>query len=309
MECAYCSMDKKSTKEHIFPDSILDIFAECDISIRGDNTFKADLVIKDVCKDCNNGLLHELDNLGGEFIKKHFVHNYNKDTVPIIEYKYEDLVKWLLKIAYNTERSYKRNTELYTRFKKYIMNDVTVNNDISLFSGIVADSTLFPEFLFDNKKLEIIISPKLIAEGILQPMDTMATSFKVREKLTPMIFPELIESYLIRLGSGVFLIFLWAEDTDKNKIKLYEKLIDKMFPYNLLSSNQTKAELHPVTHAYNINSLGLIDSELGMSFANNAWSSFMNNEKIEEFIKTRNENWDKEVEKIRLKAAEDRKKT
>lgn len=80
MVCAYCSKEEKLTKEHIIPDALLDIFAECDFTIRGENYFKADPIIKDVCFKCNNEILSELDNYGTNLIKKYFVSEYDPDT-------------------------------------------------------------------------------------------------------------------------------------------------------------------------------------------------------------------------------------
>lgn len=69
----------------------------CDFTIRGENYFKADPIIKDVCVKCNNEILSELD--GTNLIKKYFVSEYDPDTKLNIDYDYRLLSRWLLKIG------------------------------------------------------------------------------------------------------------------------------------------------------------------------------------------------------------------
>ena len=76
--CAYCKREffgeVKRTAEHIFPQTLLQLYPEQDVSFTPEKIFKdnSGLTIADVCAGCNNGALSELDSYGGELIKKQF---------------------------------------------------------------------------------------------------------------------------------------------------------------------------------------------------------------------------------------------
>ncbi|WP_052646966.1 hypothetical protein [Paenibacillus terrae] len=196
MVCAYCSEEGKLTKEHIIPDSLLVVFAECDFTIRGDSYFKADPVIKDVCLKCNNEILSELDNYGSNIIKRYFVDEYEPDTHLNIDYDYRLLSRWLLKLAYNNERSFKRNTELFVQYIEYIMGITEGHPKLSIFAGLAIDTSPMPEFYHDNLKLQIITAPKFVGESIIEPVDPIGTVFKVRDNINDLNMSELKESFL-----------------------------------------------------------------------------------------------------------------
>ena len=114
--CAYCkrefSGEVKRTAEHIFPQTLLQLYPEQDVSFTPEKIFKdnSGLTIADVCAECNNGALSELDSYGGELIKKQFKDeiDYNmKDAVIEKTIEYDLFAKWILKIAYNYFRSRK----------------------------------------------------------------------------------------------------------------------------------------------------------------------------------------------------------
>ena len=66
-ECAYCKKEfdsnRKRSAEHIFPQVLLELFPEQDVSFTPERTFKDNfgLTIADVCSECNNGILSGLD--------------------------------------------------------------------------------------------------------------------------------------------------------------------------------------------------------------------------------------------------------
>lgn len=80
MICAYCNLEKKATKEHIIPKGIIDLFPECNIAYSElDKAYRGEATIKDVCSECNNGYLSELDTYGKNFIEKYFMENFEID--------------------------------------------------------------------------------------------------------------------------------------------------------------------------------------------------------------------------------------
>ena len=78
-ECAYCKKEfdsnRKRSAEHIFPQVLLELFPEQDVSFTPERTFKDNfgLTIADVCSECNNGILSGLDQYGGKLIKEQFL--------------------------------------------------------------------------------------------------------------------------------------------------------------------------------------------------------------------------------------------
>lgn len=308
MVCAYCSKEEKLTKEHIIPDSLLDIFAECDFTIRGDSYFKADPIIKDVCFKCNNEILSKLDNYGSNLIKKYFINEYGPDTKLNIEYDYRLLSRWLLKIAYNGERSFKRNTELFIPYLEYIMNSTEENPKISLFAGLAIDTSPMPEYYHDNIKLQAITAPKFVGETILEPTDAFGTSFKIRKNMNDLNISELKESFLFRFGSVIFLMLLWKDDSDLSLVNSFNWIIQNMYPYKLLNQEEHEpTEIKRVTHAFNIHTLDLIDTNIGMDFAHRCSIAMFQGEDPIDIRNSLSVGWNEYVKERRLEALENRR--
>ena len=131
--CAYCkrefSGEVKRTAEHIFPQTLLQLYPEQDVSFTPEKIFKdnSGLTIADVCAECNNGALSELDSYGGELIKKQFKDeiDYNmKDAVIEKTIEYDLFAKWILKIAYNYFRSRKIECSFMEEYIPCILQNV-----------------------------------------------------------------------------------------------------------------------------------------------------------------------------------------
>lgn len=121
--CAYCGKSGNLTKEHIFPDFLLEIYPNYRTfgNIQQDKTVKAPPTIKDVCQPCNNGPLSVLDSYGSKLTRKYF--KPPEDTKPPIsfQYDYHKLTRWLLKISYNDARSIKKWHREHEVFIDYIV--------------------------------------------------------------------------------------------------------------------------------------------------------------------------------------------
>ena len=108
MECAYCKMETKGTREHIISSGILDLFPECYITFDSARNVihEADPIIKDVCSNCNNNRISYIDSYAKKFIGQYFTRKYNEDDIVEIEYDYTMIQKVLLKYAFNDMRSH-----------------------------------------------------------------------------------------------------------------------------------------------------------------------------------------------------------
>ncbi len=317
MICTYCKNDAKATREHIIPKSIIDLFPECEYVFdrKGDETkvYKAESVIRDVCADCNNGELSKLDNYGFQFISKYFIKEYDKDDTLSIEYDYNIISRWLLKIIFNCERSSKNKT-----FKKTLWFEENIDYIlgrksepqyfISIFGGMFVNSSPMPLFWANNIQLDIIPEPQLLLGGLLTSDDPMGRTVKINKEEKDIKLNNLYLKYLIKFGTGMFLVLMWNEQAESETIQIYEKFINEMFPYKLLDKNISNTTIERCTHPFNIISTQIIDSYLGMHFADET-NCFMplDSDPIQ-VQKELNIGWEDYVKSVRLKKLEEKKK-
>jgi len=111
-KCAYCGKIGDLTKEHIIPNFLCKKHPKQNFgySQKADRYITWQAVIKDVCGDCNNGPLSELDEYGEEFYTKNKCYrNFTSRKNIGLFYDYETLLRWFLKITYNCIRAHKQN--------------------------------------------------------------------------------------------------------------------------------------------------------------------------------------------------------
>lgn len=123
--CAYCNVASiKFTKEHIWPDNII---KKCipllTYNPRNDDFYEGDPVVKDVCEQCNNTHLSEIDVHLGNVFDRYFSNYIEAGQSTEFSYDYNMLVRGLLKISYNSTRSTKnqKQQKLLARFAKQIL--------------------------------------------------------------------------------------------------------------------------------------------------------------------------------------------
>ncbi|GGP76602.1 MULTISPECIES: hypothetical protein [Shewanella] len=143
--CAFCGVQKKLSREHVFPNGVIRKLEEGMLSLndKSDKVFKADLVVKDVCEPCNNGILSEID---GRFVKL-FEDNMLQPIQPgdnvEFEFNYNDLLRELLKISYNSARASADGFKAVAALRKYvpyILGKVNDAPDVMLRLLIVTSS-------------------------------------------------------------------------------------------------------------------------------------------------------------------------
>lgn len=300
MVCAYCHKNKPVTKEHIISDSVIELFPECNLTIRKNKVFKADPVIKDVCSDCNNNKLSALDTYGKGMVERYFLITYEPDHILSFNYDYNLFSRFLLKMAYNSDRSYRQDTSWFKSNTEYLLgNQENSNNSFSIFGGLSINTSPLPGYLTDNQQLCIVNNPKLYDQGLIMPVNIEGNVYNINPNSSPLKFDLVSNKYVIRLGSGLFLLFLWKETPDQNeKIKAYERVIEALFPHKLLLKHETTTKLKRCTHAFNYHHPGIVDSEIGMSFADET-NGFVNVNT--ELVRKRlgEESWEEHIKKLR----------
>jgi len=144
-KCAYCNSPENLTREHIFPGSIIRRYDEEMLSLndKSDKTFKSDLVIKDVCKLCNNGILSELDSKFYDIYDKYMHSAVLPGESADLLYDYNSLLRILLKISFNSARASADGIKAVNTLKKhvpYILGKRTVAPNVMLRLQIVTSA-------------------------------------------------------------------------------------------------------------------------------------------------------------------------
>lgn len=139
MKCAYCETDGKMTREHIIPKGFIENMDSDNQHTWSDKApsriINAELMVKDVCSECNNGELSRLDSYALKLIL-----SYN-DKISIttkkiyFKYNYDMLARWLLKVCYNSARANdtKFDEEMYKKNVDYIMNRGKAHSHIAIW--------------------------------------------------------------------------------------------------------------------------------------------------------------------------------
>lgn len=315
MICSYCQKDGRMTGEHIIPKSLLDMFPECDFNIMYDKetkVFKSEnIVINDVCGNCNNVILSELDAYGSGIVRDYFVNTYGADDKLVLPYNYSLLSRWLLKILFNIARTKKSEIEstLFESNLDYILGRTeTSAMPVSVFGGLSVDMTPMPEFFFDNVKLGVFFNPQFVKGSLLELVNPMEPKFRVCKESENMKFEKLLLSGVLRFGSVMFLVFLWEEDITPAEKQTMERLIESLYPYVLLKSDLQNATLERATHAYNYHHYYIIDTSVGLSIADQTNSFLPTSNNPTEIRKAGSGAWDQHVKKLRENRASKRQK-
>lgn len=306
MICAYCNKEKQATKEHIIPKGIIDLFPECNLSYSGfDKVHGGEATIKDVCSECNNGQLSKLDKYGKEFVETYFINNYNKGDKVDVDYDYNRLIRWLLKIIYNNERSYHRDVEWFKKNIDYILDGGNLQyGNISLFAGLAVNVSCVPEFFMENRQVNIITNPLILINGLfnIKYDDNLRVIYERNDTPEKMEINYLFNKYIIRFGSELFVIFLWNDDANEDYILDTNKIMDAMYPYRYIRKDECCVNLERCTQAYNYHMPLYIDSYKGLDIADASNCFVGNNKKAEDITRELSVGWSEYVANTRKEA-------
>lgn len=263
MGCAYCGNQGNLTREHVFPNFLIDCFPGCDVNFGPEGNYIGQpQVVKDVCSNCNNGELSRLDNYGKILADRFLTKQLSAEENYILDYDYKLLERWLLKISYNCLRiDANSDIEPLKCNAKYILGEESAPVYYpTLYAGFFSNITPFPEgSLQDKKVLEFFPKPVLSENGIL------SDRYYRRELSSELRHSR--ASYLLRLGTGLFLIVLWKNDVRTEKIQKTEKWISNTFPYARLPRKASSAIIRRCVDPFNMFIPGVINSTQGQKQA------------------------------------------
>lgn len=142
--CSYCNKQGKLTKEHIWPKCLINRMPELEANYLDSikKFVSSDLVVSDVCAECNNTKLSVLDSYLCKLYDSYFNTYRETKQVFIFEYDYELLLRCLLKITYNSSRTIQKNENYFIKFRNFILNGGEVFENIVIKLDIITPSII-----------------------------------------------------------------------------------------------------------------------------------------------------------------------
>ena len=142
--CAFCGKAATMTKEHIWPQCIIRRVPRYNMrfSAQAQKVFGADLIVKDVCSTCNNGPLSALDDYACELFDSYFYRVIERGEAVEFGYEHGKLLRWLLKVSYNSSRTTKTDLAFYRPLRNYILGSAEKPPFVSVTLDIVVPSLI-----------------------------------------------------------------------------------------------------------------------------------------------------------------------
>ena len=143
-KCAYCGKEKKLTKEHIWPKCIIKRMPELELKFMASKKVvtTAELVIADVCAECNNVKLSILDNYFCSLYDSHFKNFIEEKKPTKFKYNYELFLRSLLKITYNSSRTKSRIDNDFEKFRDFILNGNEIREDVVIKADLITPAII-----------------------------------------------------------------------------------------------------------------------------------------------------------------------
>lgn len=221
MICRYCAQDGEIEREHIIPKFIYRYQKKSGDRFIGWNERANDIIggeatIADVCKECNGGVLSFLDDNGSDFLVKNgFLTQLYLKTQTTIIYDYHLLLRWLMKIAYNSATSFNDpSSHIFGAYKDYVLRGEPLpsEKDVMLFAGL-----LLPFKLTDEQKSEL---------NIPTSEDNLCSPFKMRiTKSDPILLRSGIVLKGVFFGSIFFYLVIAEKSASISRSYLKSKII------------------------------------------------------------------------------------
>jgi hypothetical protein len=123
--CAYCECEAQLTREHVVPNFLYKAnpLAKFGYNLRADKFMTWEAQVKDVCADCNNRHLSEVDSYAKGFFKANHIENMITEEKTVrITYDHSWLSRVLLKISFNCLRFKGEDVHWIEHFRHYILH-------------------------------------------------------------------------------------------------------------------------------------------------------------------------------------------
>lgn len=240
--CAYCGEAKKLTREHIIPNWYIKKEDETENNFflaKAKSFLKSDLVVKDVCSQCNGGPLSHLDNYGKKIFDKYLTHFIYKGQVVRFSYDYSKFIKWLVKLSYNSSRANDSDFEILSQYANVLITDNPIPDNIFVYCGLVAPSIIKnDEVHLAEKSEESMFEPDWFRIGVFRVADFNSLNWSFRH---------------VSINSYIFYIFAskLSGSELKSEYQLLRKAIDKETRFGQELSRSGVYQSSPVLDAFN----------------------------------------------------------
>lgn len=144
--CAYCKQETIPTREHVIPAFLYKFQKEFESKVVGWNEVAEKMVggeqtVRDVCQVCNGLKLSPLDDYGKKLLIENGILKQNYDKLSIdFNHNYDCLVRWLLKISFNSSRTDNAHAPLFEKFIPFMLNgkNPPTKNEIVVIGSLAA---------------------------------------------------------------------------------------------------------------------------------------------------------------------------
>ena len=138
--CAFCGQEGKLTREHVWPSCFLDRVGRgsAHYSPKRGKVHSADYIVRDVCSECNNVHLAELNKYFCDLYDRHLSIPLGAHEAVTLDYVYDLLCRVLLKIAYNTARSARSELTPFLRLLPYVLYEGKCPAGLALIAELVS---------------------------------------------------------------------------------------------------------------------------------------------------------------------------
>ena len=138
--CAFCAQERQLTKEHVWPSCFMDRVGRggAHYSPKSEKVHGADYVVRDVCAECNNVHLAELDEYFCALYDSHLSVPLGANEEAVLNYNYDLLCRVLLKIAFNTARSAGSDSAPFQRLLPYVRRGASCPPGVALIAELVS---------------------------------------------------------------------------------------------------------------------------------------------------------------------------
>lgn len=137
--CPYCASPGPFTRERIFPDWLCELRnPKVSLSARlGNRPMKTDLVIRDVCRKCNNGVLADLDGYAKTLLPA--IIATGGHVIPLV-IDGRRILRWVLEAAFNSARSEKRPVDEFKALIPFIVGAGTPPQRVDLLATLISSA-------------------------------------------------------------------------------------------------------------------------------------------------------------------------
>ena len=254
---AYCKKDKKLTREHIIPSFLYEYQKKTEGKFVGwvdkaKKVLPVEGVIKDVCELCNNEVLGSLDDRASKMLKNSGIlsENYINKTL-VLDYDYHFLLRWLLKVSYNSSRSSDNFPYRFQKYIPYILGDQTDSlDDVFLLVGLTK-----PDYIPEHERKDVFdlnSNFPINSDGLSHPfyvrvawMPQFDNDFVIRVLAIGALFFQIIVFVNnIKIGQKRSKVKSWLKSTKGRKVvqKCRKKMVVRQLDQVYLETQEFQFE-------------------------------------------------------------------